>query len=305
LIFDLNLIWNVCKDLSALNSSERAPSDNETAEHNTPNSSSVCQMEKGGASPRGNSFLGHGWLKSAHYTDADSDADAHVGNQMMSEVSFVGAIGEPGLTTPLWDKGKEMCRKDGQGTRPRRSFNDRIQNPLAPHSLDTGFEQYADVSSMMLLHGTTAMSLYVTPRLMDLGLSDNVQNQSLPKPVPHSEKEKVQRSAPICALAQLGAPGRPTRHYFEDLIPTMTTESLGAQSKGPQDCDNVQNHVEPSLPMTEEVPYSAAWIQRSYSTLVLTFRFGFGCVTRVCTFASPSESCACLLFLALSRVPIS
>jgi len=302
LIFDLNLIWNVRKDLSALNSalnsSERAPFDNETAEHNTPNSSSVCQMAKGGASPRGNSFLGHGWLKSAHYTDADSDADAHVGNQMMSEVSFFGAMGEPGLTTPLWDKGKEMCRKDGQGTRPRRSFNDCIQTPLAPHSLDTGFEQYADVSSMMLLHGTTAMSLYVTPRMIkDVGMKDNVLNKN--------EKEKVQCSAKICPLAQLGAPGPPTRHYFEDLIPTMTTESLGAQSKGPQDCDNVQNHVEPSLPMTEEVPYSAAWIQRSYSTLVLTFRFGFGCVTRVCTFASPSESCACLLFLALSRVPIS
>ena len=116
-----------------------------------------------------------------------------------------------------------------------------------------------------------------------------------PEPEIKPKKEKVQCSSPISL----------TRHYFEDLIPTMTTGSLEAQSKGPQDCDKMQNHVEPSLPMTEEVPYSAAWIQRSYSTLVLTFRFGFGCVTRVCMFASQSESCACLLFLALSRVHIS
>jgi hypothetical protein len=138
---------------------------------------------------------------------------------------------------------------------------------------------------------------------------DTVQNHvepSLPK------TEKVQRTAPICPLAQLSAPGPPTRHYFEDLILTITTGSLEAQSKGPQDCDDVKNN--PSLPkagfgrgnqVSEEVPQSAAWIQRSYSTFSLTFRFCFGCVTRISMFASPSESCACLLFLALSLVPIS
>jgi hypothetical protein len=246
-------------------------------------------------------------------------------------------------------------------TRPGRSCNDFMRQPLlVPHSLDpdTGFEQYAHISSMMLPPGTTAMSLYVTPSTINYFHNgpqlcsivdnytepfhnrnlvvpknpnfpgnlfqhsspdaqskgpqdcDNVQNHvepSLPK------AEKVQRSAPICALAQLGAPGPPNRHYFEDLIQTMTTGSLEAQSKGPQDCDDVEN--KPSLPkpsgfgrgnqVSEEVPYSAAWIQRSYSTISLTFRFGFGCVTRISMFASPSESCACLLFLALSLVPIS
>jgi hypothetical protein len=225
-------------------------------------------MEKGGTTPRGPSFLGHGWLKSAHYTDADSDADAHVGNQMTSEVSFVGAIGEPGLTTPR-DKVKEMCRKHGQGTRPTRP----IQNPLAAHSLDpgTGFEQYANVSSIMLLNGTTAMSLDVTPRMIK-GLGpqdcDNVQNHvepSLPNPVPHSDKEKVQRSAQVCPHNQLGAPGPPTRHYFEDLIQTMTTGSHVAQSKGPQDCDDMEN--KPSLPKPDAT-CSAAWIQRSYCTFL-------------------------------------
>ena len=106
-----------------------------------------------------------------------------------------------------------------------------------------------------------------------------------PEPEIKPKKEKVQCSSPISL----------TRHYFEDLIPTMTTGSLEAQSKGPQDCDDVEN--KPSLPKPEA---SAAWIQRSYSTFLLTSRFGFGGVTRVCTFASPSESCACLPFLALS-----
>jgi hypothetical protein len=89
-----------------------------------------------------------------------------------------------------------------------------------------------------------------------------------------------------------------TRHYFEDLIPTMTTESLDAQSKGPKDCDNVQHHVEPSLPMTEEVPYSAAWIQRSYSLfdLVSVVSQEFACLLlqanlALACFSSPSVEC--------------
>ncbi len=72
------------------------------------------------------------------------------------------------------------------------------------------------------------------------------------------------------------------------------TGSLGAQRRGPQGCDAVKNKS--SLP-EPEAPCSAACIQRSYSTFLLTFRCGFGCVTRVFKSAYPAP----YVFLSIVR----
>ena len=71
---------------------------------------------------------------------------------------------------------RELPSMPTDHTSPGRSCNDLMRQPLlVPHSLDpdTGFEQYAHISSMMLPPGATAMSLYVTPSTIKDYFHDN------------------------------------------------------------------------------------------------------------------------------------